>query len=205
MKLFLLSCLIYFTFGSLTSEINEISDYVHSEYNTKYKKNFVIIEIDICREDPQIAQQNCLDQQAMTTLDEINWFRIVYADFNRTGPCIVGFRNREKNETKFEYIPEPIIGDFELLKESEVSFEDSFVFMNKIFKNFTFLAINYRSPVYPCVTEPLYMYNRSPEQGVGITSVGGYTGNVCDGTQTQNITTQPVCVGRTPKCYNWRN
>ena len=59
--------------------------------------------------------------------------RIVYADFNRTGPCIVGFRNREKNETKFEYVPEPIIGDFELLKESEVSFEDSFVFMNKIF------------------------------------------------------------------------
>jgi hypothetical protein len=150
-------------------------------------------------------------QDQVTTLEEIGYIRFLYTRINQTVPCVeVQYTIPTSNVTYVMHTDEPLLGDATakaLLtgsRDGHVSMERALLGINEVALGgsnirsstpFHFNTVNYRFPVQPCVTEPLYFFTNSETSGgeIGFVVVGATSGAICNTTITKVDPIAPYC------------
>ena len=91
--------------------------------------------------------------------------RLVFTPFNQTCPTVLALHNRTDGTTTYVAKDEPWIGDNEAMMvwPRSVSLEAAHTIFAAATTKGTFDAFVWRAMVYPCVTEPVFVFDQGPD------------------------------------------
>ena len=101
----------------------------------------------------------------MASAADVAYVRLVFTPFNQTCPTVLALHNRTDGTTTYVAKDEPWIGDNEAMMvwPRSVSLEAAHTIFAAATTKGTFDAFVWRAMVYPCVTEPVFVFDQGPD------------------------------------------